>query len=154
MVGATRLRNALLLLVLVLAASTATACSDSDAADEEGDGQDLAVPESDGPRFITPKVGDEVGQTFPVEIDFGPIDPSGDTVTADAGGEFHILVDQGCLDNGEAFPEESDTHFVLPTGETTTELELEPGAHELCLQFGNIFDIAFYATDSVTIAVS
>ena len=86
MVGETRLRNALMVfLVVVLAA--ATACSDSEGSSvEEDTGQDLAIPESDGPQFITPEVGDEVESPFTVEIDYGPIDPSGESVASDAAG--------------------------------------------------------------------
>lgn len=131
-------------------------CSGSEGEEAEAGGEDtldLEIPESDAPEIISPDIGDEVPRTFTVEIDPGPIDVTGETVEADAGGMFHLLVDQDCLDNGDSFPEPSDTHVVIPSGETEAQLELEPGAHEICLQFGNLFDVAFYATDTVTITV-
>lgn len=109
--------------------------------------------EAGAPTILEPALGAEVTSPFTVRIDPGPIDPTGDTVPVDAGGRFHLLVDQGCLDNAEQFPPVDATHVAFEQGALEAEVELTPGAHELCLQFGNVYDVAFYATDTVTIRV-
>jgi hypothetical protein len=138
---------------LVVLAGCAGAPEDESTADSEREIQDIPEIESGAPEIQSPQVGDEVDPTFVIQMDPGPIDVSGDTEVADAGGKFHILVDQGCLENGESFPPIGPDHLVFEEAQTQLVATLEEGAHELCLQFGNLFDVAYYATDSVTIRV-
>jgi hypothetical protein len=132
----------------VALAGCAGASADEPSAIEE---RDRALAEA--PRFVEPAIGAELPSTFTVEIDPGPVDLTGDTVPADAGGRFHLLVDRPCLENAEPFPPLGADHLVFAPGATSAEVELAPGAHDLCLQFGNAFDVAFYATDTITVRV-
>ena len=52
------------------------------------------------------------------------------------GGHFHILVDTPCVEAGEVIPED-DEHLHFDEGETSAELDLDPGKHDLCLQVGD-----------------
>lgn len=127
--------------------------SDESTDEPEREIQDIPEIESGAPEILAPQVGDEVEPTFVIQMDPGPIDVSGDTEPADAGGKFHVLVDQGCLENAESFPPVGPNHLVFEDGQDQLVANLPEGAHELCLQFGNVFDVAFYATDTVTIRV-
>jgi hypothetical protein len=130
------------------------ACSGSvGAEDEESEIERRDAELSEAPRFLTPANGDEIEGSFTFEIDAGPVDLTGTTEPADAGGRFHVLIDRPCLDNSEAFPPVGDDHLVFEPGATTLDAELAPGSYELCLQFGNAFDIAFYATDTIIVHV-
>jgi hypothetical protein len=115
--------------------------------------RDLAEPEAGAPQFLTPEHGADVPATFTIKFDPGPIDITGETVPADAGGRFHVLVDRECLDNGEPFPPLGPDHLVIEPGASQLDVVLPFGAHDLCLQFGNAYDVAFYATDSMTVRV-
>jgi hypothetical protein len=145
-------RTGAVVLVVVALAAACGGDADADAGDEDPT-VTRSESETGAPAILAPETGDVVGERFTVEIDEGPIDPTGETVPADYGGRFHLLIDQGCLDNAEGFPPPDDRHLVFEAGETSLDVELPPGAHELCLQFGNAFDVAFYATDVVTIRV-
>ena len=65
----------------------------------------------------------------------------------------HVLVDRDCVENGEDMPVGEEGHFAADLGEKTLTLDLAPGAHELCLQFANGYDVAFYSTDVITVRV-
>ena len=150
------------LIIAGLLAVAATACTGASASEPESD-QDRAadgvdVPESgyedfEGPTFITPELGDVLSGSVEVAIDPGSVDPTGEVTAMDFQGRFHVLVDQGCVGNGDPMPVGEDGHNGAELLETTLTLELAPGAHELCLQFANGYDIAFYSTDTVTVRV-
>lgn len=136
---------------LVMAAAAlallAAGCSAGAAADEADE------PTFEGVTLVDP----DNGQVFPgpvkVRIDTGNIDTSGETVPYDYGGRFHLLVDRECVANGDPLPVGESGHYAFETGRTEMTVELAPGAHELCVQFGNAFDVAFYSEDSATIRV-
>jgi hypothetical protein len=140
----------------ILCVSSLTGCSSS------GDDSALSTDEPDagaegvenGVTILSPEVGEVIEGPVSVEIDPGDIDTTGETEPADAGGRFHLMVDRDCLENGEAFPTDADYHFPFEVGATELEVELVPGAHELCVQFGNAFDLAYYSEDTTTIRVT
>ncbi len=124
--------------------------SGSDGTSEDPSGSALTA---DGPRFIEPTNGDEVRSPVLFRIDAGPVDLTGTSVPADAGGRFHLLFDQGCVPNAGDIPIGEPGHVAFDRGATDVIAELEVGVHEVCLQFGNAFDVAFYATDTITVRV-
>lgn len=155
-----------LILLLAVLALVAAACNDDDptledpgADGEEAVDDDLAEgyditdqPADAAARFVTPQDGDTV--TSPVQVEMAAdgveIVPAGEPAVGE--GHFHVLVDVGCVDDGTAVPsEEGYNHFG--DGSTTTELELEPGTYELCLQLGDGTHLAFGETDVITVTV-
>jgi Domain of unknown function (DUF4399) len=120
-----------------------------------GAGADEAVaPSFEGVTLVDPSNGDVFTGPVRVAIDTGTIDTSGETVPYDYGGRFHLLVDRDCVENGDPLPVDEPGHYAFESGKTEMTVDLAPGAHELCVQFGNAFDIAFYSEDSATIRVA
>lgn len=70
----------------------------------------------------------------------------------DGGGHFHVVVDAGCVDAGDAIPRDAD-HVHFGGGQNDGVVYLESGTHELCLQAGDGEHVALGATDRVTIEV-
>jgi hypothetical protein len=152
MPGRTRLAVAGAALLLLLPVGCSEGSATADAGAEGADADDTVI--RDGVTILSPVNNEVVSQRFTVEIDPGDIDTTGESVPADAGGTFHVLVDQDCAAIGDPFPEGEDSgHFPFEQGETKVNVDLEPGAHELCVQFGNAFDLAFYAEDTTLITV-
>lgn len=143
------------LLGLVAAACTGASASEPDSASapDPTSAPEAKFAEFEGPTFITPSLGDVVSAPVEVEIDPGSVDPTGETIEVDYHGRFHVLVDRDCVENGDSMPIGEEGHFDAGLFETSLTLDLAPGAHELCVQFANAFDVAFYSTDSVTIRV-
>jgi Domain of unknown function (DUF4399) len=109
----------------------------------------------DGPTIMTPANGEVTKSPVHVTVDPGDIDPTGRAVAADRSGRFHLLVDQACVRDGDAFPAptESENHFAFDVGSTELSVDLPVGSHELCVEYGNAFDLAEYAGDTVSIRV-
>lgn len=83
-------------------------------------------PAPNGAELTGVEHEDEV--TSPVEVGMK---------TEDLGdGHFHILVDTPCVEAGDVIPDD-DEHLHFEATETSAELELEPGKHDLCLQVGD-----------------
>lgn len=108
--------------------------------------------------ITSPDAGATVGS--PVELEFKAegveLAAAGEPAVGE--GHVHVLVDRGCAEAGEAIPgpdedAEADGIFHLGDGSTTTELDLEPGEHELCAQLGDGAHQAFGATDEIQLTV-
>lgn len=114
--------------------------------DDDGDEATAAV------SFAAPEDGATVAS--PVQVDMTAtgleVAPAADAV--EDAGHLHVMVDTDCITVGEPIPND-DTHLHFGDGSTTTELELEPGEHTLCLQFASNEHIASEYTDTVTITV-
>ena len=68
-------------------------------------------------------------------------------------GHFHVMVDVDCFHPG-AFVEMHTAGFEhFGDGRTSTELELPPGRHTLCLQVGNSAHVTLRPTKQITITV-
>jgi hypothetical protein len=132
---------------LALVVSVAGACSAGAGAVERGSG------DFEGVTLVEPATGDVFDGSVRVQIDTGSIDTSGETVPYDYGGRFHLLVDRGCVDTGEALPIGEPGHHVFEDGADALSVDLPTGAHELCVQFGNVFDLAYYSYDEAVIRV-
>lgn len=79
------------------------------------------------------------------------IEPAGEV--REGAGHFHVMVDVGCVEEGETIPKD-ESHLHFGDGSTTAELDLEPGEHTLCLQVGDGAHTALAPTHTMTIEVS
>ena len=160
-----------LLGVLVIALFALVACEAEDEAieDPEPDAEeDAEGPEDDydlddqpddaAATFESPSDGDTVDSPFTVELAAEGVDlaEAGDPVVGE--GHLHVMVDIGCLDDGEVIPGPSDQaeeegYWHLGDGSTEREIDLEPGEYELCVQLGDGPHRAFGDTDTITVTV-
>lgn len=107
-----------------------------------------------GIEIVSPTLGQELDGPVEVVIDRGEVDTTGDTVRADEGGAFWVVVDRDCAPVGATLPVEQSGHHRVPDGEDRVTLELSPGSHRLCLHFADAADVVYYETDDVTISVN
>ena len=100
--------------------------------------------------------------TFAMEVENFELQPAeadkpGDTDDASTpeggAGHLHVIVDEGCMDPGYVIPDE-DGLYHLSDGESETEIELEPGEHDICAQAGDDLHNAYAITDEITIEVT
>jgi hypothetical protein len=68
-------------------------------------------------------------------------------------GHFHLLVDRGCLPEGQEVPRDTD-HVHLGNGQMEMTLALPAGPHSLCLQAGDGIHRALPLTDTLDIVVA
>lgn len=133
---------------------------EADESDEtEADETDTGEPGEAQATFAAPADGDVVQPTFAVQMEATGVE----VVPADASeagqGHFHIVVDAGCVEDGEAIPgpgddAQADGYYHFGDGSSETELELEPGTYELCLQLGDGQHHAFGGTDVIEVTVT
>lgn len=129
--------------------------------DAVADGGDDAVAEQPGDAgvvFVSPEAAETVGSPVAVEFDVEGVElaEAGEPTVGE--GHVHVLVDRGCVDDGEVIPGpsedvEADGIFHFGDGSAEGELDLETGEHELCAQLGDGAHRAFGATDEIQIAV-
>lgn len=127
---------------------------------EEEPVEDVDHESPDGEvSFVTPEDGAEV--TAPVEVEIEvenfEVQPADDEEDAngtpdDGAGHMHVIVDHGCVDPGYPIPFE-DGYNHLGDGELETELDLDPGEYDLCLQAADDTHNAYDLTDDITIEV-
>jgi hypothetical protein len=124
--------------VLVLGAA---ACGDDDDA-------------ADGTRFTSPEDGAEVTSPVSISMETDEINIEAIEDSEPDDGHFHVMVDVGCVEEGEPIPVEEEGYNHYGDGSTSTELELEPGDYDLCLQVGDPGHIATDFTDEISITVT
>ncbi len=132
------MRIALLLTLLLLAG----ACSSDDGATDEASVSFGGI--EDGAEVTSPVTVDFVAENFEIE-EAGAI--------SEGAGHMHVMVDTDCVAVGDVIPAD-ENHIHYGDGSTSTELELEPGEHTLCLQAGDGAHTALDLTDEITITVS
>ena len=115
-----------------------------------GGGEDAGGSASSS--FAAPADGDTVSSPVPVEMAAEGFEVAPAEGATEGQGHFHIMVDTDCVAEGETVPSD-ETHLHFGDGSTSTEVELEPGEHTLCLQAGDATHSAFGATDEITITV-
>lgn len=112
--------------------------------------------------FVSPRDGDEVTSPVRVEMEADGVElrnlyAAGPVEFADAMrediGHLHVHVDVGCSQPGEVISFTSDTHHLVDEPFTTLELDLEPGAHTLCLQYSQSHHVASDLTETIGITV-
>jgi hypothetical protein len=110
------------------------------------------VPDGDRVEILSPAHGADVRGPVTFTIDRGPVAATDDTV--DEGGTFWLVVDGDCVDVGAALPVDEPGHIPVPAGQDQVEVDLAPGAHDVCLQFADAQNIAYYEIDEITIRVT
>jgi hypothetical protein len=133
---------------------------DDDVADGDGDGDeyDIADQPDAAASFVSPEDGDTVSGAVPVEMAAEGVDIVPADAPAVGEAHLHVMVDIGCVDEGEIIPGPSDeateegyVHFG--DGSTEAEIELEPGTYELCVQLADGVHRAFGDTETITVTV-
>ena len=102
--------------------------------------------------FASPADGETVSSPVSVEMQAEGFEVAPAEESTEGQGHFHVMVDTECVGEGETIPND-ETHLHFGDGSTTTEIELEPGEHTLCLQAGNATHSAFGTTDQISITV-
>jgi hypothetical protein len=115
-------------------------------------------PDDAAASFVSPSDGDTVSAPVEVELaaDGVELAPAGEPAVGE--GHFHVVVDIGCYDDGEAIPgpsdeDEEEGRFHLGDGSDARTLDLEPGTYELCVQLADGFHTAFGETETIEITV-
>lgn len=121
-------------------------------------GLGLAACDVDEPgpsvSFEQPETGATVDSPVTVEMaaEGVTVEPAANGVNEGAG-HFHVIIDGGCVETGQVIPND-DTHLHFGDGATSAEIELEPGDHELCLQFAGGDHVASALTDTISVRVA
>ncbi|WP_339102954.1 DUF4399 domain-containing protein [Haloterrigena salinisoli] len=119
--------------------------------------EDVNYTDPDGElAFVEPEDGAEVSSPVSIEMEVEnfELQPADEEATPDDGaGHLHVIVDEGCVEPEYVIPQE-DGFYHLSDGELETELELEPGEHELCAQAGDAQHNAYEMTDEISITVT
>jgi hypothetical protein len=109
-------------------------------------------------RFVSPRDGDEVTSPLLVVLEADGIDlvPCGPATACE--GHLNILVDRPCVASGELVPAASAGAvergvIALNDGGDRRTIELGPGEHTLCAQLSDGTQLAFGATETITIVV-
>jgi hypothetical protein len=72
----------------------------------------------------------------------------------DGAGHLHILVDQPALEAGEVIPFNTDNgYYHYGGGQTSAEIDLDPGDHTVRVQAGDAKHRAYDLTDSIELTV-
>ncbi|SFC48139.1 protein of unknown function [Halobiforma haloterrestris] len=105
-------------------------------------------------EFVRPEDGAEVTNpvAFEAEVEGLKLEPAEEEDPEDGNGHLHVIVDEGCMNPGYVIPQDEGYHH-LGDGESETELDLEPGEHDLCLQASDGIHNAYDLTDEITIEV-
>lgn len=133
--------------------------------DGKGDGEGATVENVDHKNpngsvaFAAPEDGAEVATPVQIrievenfEVQSADDEGGGDEARDDGAGHMHVLVDRDCIEPGDPIPFEEGYHH-LGDGGLETELDLDPGAHDLCLQAADDSHYAYDLTDQITIEV-
>lgn len=124
----------------------------------ETDEETAEQPADAQATFASPADGDTVETPVSVEMEATGVEIVPADAVAPGEGHFHIIVDAGCVEDGEAIPgpgddAKADGYHHFGDGSTEAELDLEPGEHELCLQLADGEHHAFGETDVITVTV-
>jgi hypothetical protein len=132
----------------------------ADLADVTVDGEyDVSQQPGDASAsFVSPQDGDTVAAPVTVELaaDGVTLTPAGEPAVGE--GHLHVMVDIGCVTDGEIIPgpgdeAEADGYYHLGDGSDSRDLGLEPGDYELCVQLADGFHIAFGETQTINVTV-
>jgi hypothetical protein len=144
---------------LLLAACGGGDDADTDTADTaatDGDYDVSQQPDDAAAGFAAPADGDTVSAPVTVELtaDGVTLAPAG--IPAAGEGHLHVMVDIGCVAEGDVIPgpsdeAEADGYFHLGDGSDSREIPLEPGTYELCVQLADGIHVSYGATETVTV---
>lgn len=99
----------------------------------------------DGPRvyFMSPEDGGTYPADTPVAFEFGMENyelgavPEDVVTVRDGVGHHHLGVNTDCLAAGEVIPQGDESWVHFGSGNTTIDMQLEPGEHSFVLQLGD-----------------
>lgn len=139
--------------------TTDTTDEADDTPEDTGGDYDVSEQPADAQAmFASPADGDTV--TMPVRVDMRAVGveiaPAGEPVVGQ--GHFHVVVDAGCVPDGEFVPGPGDEaaaegYYHFGDGSSAGQLELEPGTYELCIQLADGVHQAFGGTETITVTV-
>lgn len=94
--------------------------------------------------------------TSPVTVEFGiegmVVEPAGEI--KENSGHHHLLINHGFIPAGEVIPAGDSTKLHFGNGQTSTEVNLEPGDYTFTMQFANGAHMSYGEKMSATIEVS
>lgn len=132
--------------------------------DHEGDhNHDHEAPEgavmqeiADGQKVFFANLEDGQVVTSPLTVEFGvegmQVEPAGQI--KENSGHHHLLINHGFIPSGEIIPAGDSTKLHFGAGQTSTEVNLEPGDYQLTMQFANGAHMSFGEKMSATINIS
>ena len=115
--------------------------SDHSGHDHGGDAQEGVVMQeiADGQKVFFANLEDGQSVTSPFTVEFGVegmnVEPAGEI--KENSGHHHLLIGHGFIPSGEVIPAGDSTKLHFGKGQTSTEVNLEPGDYQLTMQFAN-----------------
>ena len=109
-------------------------------------------------RFVSPQDGDEVTSPLLVVLEADGIELVPCGPAAECEGHLNILVDRPCVASGDLVPAASADAVergivALNDGTDRRTIALGPGEHTLCAQLSDGTQLAFGATETITVTV-
>lgn len=126
---------------------------DHPAAEETTEVQLLPVPEGARVFFANLEEGQTISMPFTVQfgIEGMEVEPAGELT--EGAGHHHIIINGGFIEKGTIVPaDEKNIHFG--GGQTEYELNLEPGAYQLTMQFADGYHQSYGEQMSATVNIT
>lgn len=120
----------------------------------EEENENLMVPEGAKVFFVNLEDGAVVSSPFTVEfgIEGMEVVPAG-AITPGTG-HHHIIVNEGHISKGDVIGSEPNKYIHYGGGQTSAELDLEPGNYTLTMQFANGIHESYGEQMSATVEVT
>jgi hypothetical protein len=134
-----------------------------DHSDHEGHDHAHEAPEgvvmqeiAEGQKVFFANLEDGAIVTSPVTVEFGvegmEVEPAGEI--KENSGHHHLLINHDFIAAGEVIPAGDSTKLHFGNGQTSTEVNLEPGDYTFTMQFANGAHMSYGEKMSATINVS
>lgn len=111
---------------------------------------------TDGQNVYFANLEDGQVVTSPLTVEFGvegmEVEPAGEI--KENSGHHHLLINHDFIPSGEVIPAGDSTKLHFGKGQTSTEVNLEPGEYRLTMQFANGAHMSYGEKMSKTISVS
>lgn len=102
--------------------------------------------------FAAPEDGATVSSPVDLQFEAENLEVEEAGEVNEGAGHFHVMVDIECVAVGETIPDD-EFHLHFGDASTSTQVELEPGEHTLCLQAGDGAHTALDGTEQISITV-
>lgn len=111
---------------------------------------------TDGQKVFFANLEDGQIVTSPLTIEFGVegmmVEPAGEI--KENSGHHHLLINHDFIPSGEVIPAGDSTKLHFGAGQTSTQVNLEPGDYKLTMQFANGAHMSYGEKMSTSINVS